>query len=41
MFRGYSVSLMVMPVYNALYFPVYEYVRGILRTEGVKLGFLG
>ena len=34
MFRGYSVSLMCIPVYNALYFPVYEYIRGSLRTEG-------
>jgi hypothetical protein len=41
MFRGYSVSLMCIPVYNALYFPVYEYIRGSLRTEEGKVGFLG
>ena len=41
MFRGYSVSLMCIPVYNALYFPVYEYIRGSLRTGEGEKGFLG
>lgn len=41
MYRGYSVSVLCIPVFNALYLPFYEHIKSEFRTEGDKTGFLG
>ena len=33
MYRGYTVSVFVIPVFNTLYFPSYEYVKTKLREN--------
>jgi len=36
MYRGYSVSIFCIPVFNTMYFPLYEYTKTELQT---KFGF--
>jgi solute carrier family 25 (mitochondrial folate transporter), member 32 len=33
MYRGYTVSLTVIPIFNTLYFPSYEYVKAKMKED--------
>lgn len=33
LYRGYSISIFCIPVFNTIYFPTYEFIKEKLRTE--------
>ena len=33
MYRGYSVSIFCIPIFNTIYFPIYEHIKGELKSN--------
>jgi hypothetical protein len=38
MYRGFSISLVCIPVFNTIYFPIYGEIKDVMRRSGMKDG---
>jgi len=32
LYRGYSISIFVIPIFNTIYFPTYEFIKSCLKS---------